>query len=254
MGAAVSGRSSGFVDHVIRLMERVEHRIARTEEEREAAYRLRYEAYQRNGLLKTDTGGQLYDPLYDDAPHAWIATTFVDGELAGTLRISLGVGKDAEFASFHVFPDTIGPRVLSGQVIVEYTRLAARLAVSACHPELPYILMRPGYMALDHFRADLALFTPRIEHVAFYRRVFGARVWCPSRDYPGLTGKFSCVAFDFQAMQKSIESRYPFFKSSPAEREALFGPRSVVLGKLPVHSSKGRVIQASTESEYAKLT
>lgn len=49
-------------------------------------------------------------------------------------------------------------------------------------------------------------------------------MWRPPRDYPGLTAKLACVGADYRFARQFIETRYPFFKSEPAEREALFGP------------------------------
>ena len=84
--------------------------------------------------------------------------------------------------------------------------------------------MRPAFMAAEHFDADCAVGTPRAEHIAFYRRAFGATIWRQPRDYPGLTAKLACVGADYRLAQQFIELRYPFFKSDRAEREALFGP------------------------------
>jgi hypothetical protein len=63
--------------------------------------------------------------------------------------------------------------------------------LSRIYPELAYVVMRPAFMAAEHCDADWAVGTPRAEHIAFYRRAFGATVWRPPRDYPGLTAKLS---------------------------------------------------------------
>ncbi len=87
MGAAISSAPATFSDHVLKFLERVEHRVASNPSEREAAFRLRYDAYRRIGFLKPRVDERLYDPLYDDDPMAWIMMSFVDGELAGTVRV-----------------------------------------------------------------------------------------------------------------------------------------------------------------------
>jgi hypothetical protein len=66
-----------------------------TRSEREAAFRLRYNAYRRVGFLKPRPDNKLYDPLYDDDPMAWISMSFVDGELAGTVRVNVGTAENA---------------------------------------------------------------------------------------------------------------------------------------------------------------
>jgi hypothetical protein len=222
---AAAGALSGFSDGVLRLLERVEHRIARTEREREEVFRLRYDAYVRNGLMEPRSDRRLFDERYDNAANAWITTTFIDGELAGSVRVSIGAGMDANLPCVRVYPDVTAPRLSKGQVAVEYTRLAAKLSLSSVHPELAYIIMRPGYMAANHFDADLAITTPRPEHMAFYRRVFLFAPWCEPRPYPGLTAIFACMGASFHESRARIEARYPFYKSTLVEREALYGPR-----------------------------
>jgi hypothetical protein len=224
MDGAIGGAPESFSDRVLRLLERVEHRVATAPAEREAAFRLRFEAYRKIGFLQRSEGDALYDPRYDDAPNALITTTFIDGELAGTVRVNIGAGENAILPGLQVFADVLVPRLAIGEVIAEFTRLAARLSLSGIHPELAYIVMRPAFMAAEHFDADCAVGTPRAEHIAFYRRAFGATVWRAPRDYPGLTAKLACVGADYRLAREFIESRYPFFKSDPAEREALFGP------------------------------
>jgi hypothetical protein len=118
----------------------------------------------------------------------------------------------------------LAPKLSAGQTIAEFTRLAARLSLASIHPELAYVVMRPAFMAAEHFEADFAVGTPRAEHIAFYRRAFGASVWRSPRDYPGLTAKLACVGAEYRCAREFIELRYPFFRSDSAEREALFGP------------------------------
>jgi hypothetical protein len=88
MGVAISSAPTTFSDHVFKFLERVEHRVASNPVDREAAFRLRYDAYRRVGFLKARPEDKLYDPLYDDDPMAWISMSFVDGELAGTVRVN----------------------------------------------------------------------------------------------------------------------------------------------------------------------
>ena len=66
MGAAINSALSTFSDHVFKLLQRVEHRVASNPADREAVFRLRYDAYRRIGFLKPRPDDKLYDPLYDD--------------------------------------------------------------------------------------------------------------------------------------------------------------------------------------------
>jgi hypothetical protein len=127
----------------------------------------------------------------------------------------------------------LAPKLAAGQTIAEFTRLAARLSLASIHPELAYVVMRPAFMAAEHFEADFAVGTPRAEHIAFYRRVFGASIWRPPRDYPGLTAKLACVGAEYRCAREFIELRYPFFRSDSAKERRCSGraPAPRVLGR-----------------------
>jgi hypothetical protein len=232
MGAAINSAPGTFSDHVFRLLERVEHRVASNQADREAAFRLRYAAYRRIGFIKPRPDDKLYDPLYDDDPRARITMTFVDGELAGTVRVNVGACENAVLPGLQVFAEILEPRLRERRALVEFTRLASRLSLSAAYPGLPYVIMRPGFMAAQHVDADFAVATPRAEHVPFYARAFGAALWSPPRDYPGLTAKLACMGADYRAARSVIETRYPFYRSTAAERAALFGPRDLAPDRL----------------------
>lgn len=224
MQAQIVDPPSHFSDRVFRLLERIEYRIAKSSVEREAVFRLRYDAYLRNELLEPRADGQIFDQRYDNAANALITMTFLDGRLAGTTRVNLGAGENAILPSLHVYRDVIEPRLRAGRVLIETTRLAAQLDTSSAYPELAYLIMRPGYLAAEHFDADYAVASPRAEHMAFYRRVLCFVPWCEPRPYPGLTAKFACMGANFHENKARIEARYPFYRSTVEEREALFGP------------------------------
>jgi hypothetical protein len=239
---AVDGAVPSFSDRVLAFLERVEHRIARTDCDREAAFRLRYDAYVRNGLMEPRSDRRLFDTRYDDADNAWITLTFVDGELAATARVNIGTGEKSALPSMAVYPDLVAPRLRAGLVISETTRFAANIKYSRSNPELAYVAIRPAYMALEHFDIDVAVASPRLEHMAFYRRVLQFVPWCEPRPYPGLTAKFACMGMDFQEVRERVETRYPFYTSTPSEREALFGPceKEIDLGFRSVNGAARR--------------
>ena len=59
------------------------------------------------------------------------------------------------------------------------------------------------------------------------QRAFGAELWCKPRDYPGLTARLACMGADYRVVRSAIEARYPFYKSTAAERTALFEARDL---------------------------
>ena len=224
MDLATGGAPRSFSDRVLRLLERVEHRVATDPADRKAAFRLRCEAYQKAGFMKGAIG-EIYDPLYDDDPNGWTTMTFVDGELAGTVRINVGFDEHAVLSALEAFHDVLLPKLRARRVIIEFTRLAAKLSLSSLYPELALCHHASRIHGRRPFRRRLRRWrAPRPEHVAFYRRTFGAEMWCAPRDYPGTTTKLPCMGADYRFRRTMIEARYPFYKSEPLEREALFGP------------------------------
>jgi hypothetical protein len=63
MYVQASGHAQRFADRVAEMLDRVEHRLAVCQADREAAYRLRYEAYLRQNLLNQRLEAMLYDEV-----------------------------------------------------------------------------------------------------------------------------------------------------------------------------------------------
>jgi hypothetical protein len=212
---------SAFAERVWRMLERVEYRRAESPEDKDAIYRLRYDAYMREGAIEPDPSGRFTDP-FDDVSNVWIVGMFIDGELASSIRFHVAAAEDAPLPAQTVFPDILGPRLRRGQIIVDPTRFVTRLDFSRRFHEMPYLTVRPGWMAGEFFGADFILATIRSEHQGYYRRVFGHEVWSGARDYPTLKKPIACMGLDYFAMRDRVQQRYPFYKSSAAERARLF--------------------------------
>jgi hypothetical protein len=214
---------SRFVDHVFALLERAEYRRLQKSSERNEAFKIRYDAYRRENFIEPSQDERLYDPAYDDSPNGNIFGVFIDGEMASTIRIHVARREDEALPSSAVFGDLIAPRLRQGRTIVDSTRFATKLEFSRQFPELAYVTVRLTWLAAEHGEADYHLATTRVEHQAFYKRVFGHELWSEPRDYPMLNRKVVCLGLDFPAHKARGEERYPFFRSTAAEREGIFG-------------------------------
>ena len=216
---------SRFSDRILRLLERVEYARADTLAEKEAIYRLRYDAYMREGAIAANPSQMFHDP-FDQAPNCWIIGMFIDGELASSIRLHVASHPDDALPARTVFPDILETEVAFGQTVVDPTRFVTKLEFSRRFPEMPYLTVRPGWMAGEYFRADWILATIRTEHQAYYRRVFGHVSWGDARDYPTLKKPIACMGLDYFAQRESVQSRYPFYCSTEKERRALFNRSS----------------------------
>lgn len=223
MGAPARATAESLSSRVADLLPRVSYRRAVTDEDREAVFRLRYEAYLREGAIAPSFSRRLSDD-YDDLDNAWIVGIYVDGELASSMRIHVATREYSELVAGKIFPEYVEPQIAAGKVIVDPTRFVVDSAAARAYPDIPYITVRTGHMAAEYFKADIVLATVRSEHQAFYKRVFGHVAVCPPRPYLSLLKPLSLMMLDYPATRDEIMRRYPFFRSEAAERLALFGP------------------------------
>ncbi len=223
MVTGVGSTTSRYSDRVLRFLERVEHRRAVTAAEKDAAYKLRYDAYVRQGLINPRASGRLHDEAYDEMTNSWITTTFIDGELASTVRINVASEPGDRLPSLVPYSDVIMPHLRAGRTVIDPTRLAAELEFSKRFPELPAIALRPVWLAAEHFDAGIVVATIVEKHEGFYRSALGYELWTEPREYPDFNLRVACMGIDFRASKDQTKARYPFLNSTPAEREALFG-------------------------------
>jgi hypothetical protein len=208
-------------ERVTRLLSLARISRADTAEELEAIYELRYRAYLREGAIKPNAARRFSDD--DDAmENAWIFGVYIGDVLASSIRIHVSTPEHPDTPGAHVFPDILGPLIEAGKIYVDPTRFVADFASARQYPELHYVTTRLVVVASEHFNADYVLATVRAEHQAFYKRVFGGRVVCPPRPYPALDKPISMMMSPRSAVIDHVNRRYPFFRSTPAERAALF--------------------------------
>jgi N-acyl-L-homoserine lactone synthetase len=201
------------------LLSRVDYRAAETATDRAAVYQLRYRAYLKEGMVDPSPREMVSD-RYDDLNNSWIIGVHIDGVLTSSLRITIGSSCGPGCPSMDVFSDLLTPLLAKGMVIVDPTRFVAD-PQAARIPELPYLTLRLATLACEHFGAQIGLASVRAEHQAFYRRVFMRPVAAP-RDYPGLKKPIGLMSIDFPAQRERLYARYPFLRSTAAERQKLF--------------------------------
>jgi hypothetical protein len=214
-----SGYSSNFFQNALALLERIDYRRADSPEEKDAIYRLRYDAYLREGMVPAHPSRRVTDK-YDAS--AWNFGLFIDGKLASSLRINVGNRENREIPGMQVFSEYLTPMFEAGKTIVDPTRFVADYAATREYPALAYLTARLGWLAGDFFNADIILSACRVEHQAFYKRIFGHKAVCEGRQYPTLIKPISLMVLDFPAMRDRVHERYPFFRSTVFERRMLF--------------------------------
>jgi len=206
----------------MKLLNRVDYRRIETAEEKDEVFRLRYQAYMREGAIEPSPSQKFSDSL-DNCPNVSIFGVYLDGRLASSIRLHVASPACGELPALNVFADILGPRLAAGQTIIDPTRFVADRELSRRYPELCYVTTRLAWLASEYFETDWLLATVRLEHQAFYRRTFGHQPICPPRHYPSLTKPISLMALEYGAARAAVPRRYPFFHSTHFERRMLFG-------------------------------
>jgi N-acyl-L-homoserine lactone synthetase len=211
-----------FSERVMNLLDKIDYRQAVTDEEKDAIYRLRYQAYLREGAIPANFSQRLSD-RFDDLDNAWTYGVFVDGRLGGSIRLNVSSIAYPDLPAMNVFSDLLRADVEEGKTIVDPTRFVVDHNMAKRYPELPYATTRIGWMAGEFFGADAILATVRTEHQAFYRRTFGHELLADAREYPTLIKPLSLMRLNYAAQKDRVHHRYPFFRSTAFERRQLFG-------------------------------
>lgn len=217
-----------FNDRISKLLDRLDCRVAVTQEDREAIFRLRYEAYLAEGAIAPNAT-QMFSDSYDNKENVWIIGLYLDGKLASSLRFHVATRDVRDFPSYKVFADILDPELDAGKVLIDPTRFATDKRLSKLFPGLPYATVRLAWMAAEHFNADHFLCAIRPEHQAFYRRTFLHRPICEARPYPLLAKPISLMTVNYEEAADVVHRRYPFFRSTYFERRMLFERPAEVL-------------------------
>jgi N-acyl-L-homoserine lactone synthetase len=213
-----------FPDRVARLLDRIDCRPANTEKEREAIFRLRYQAYLRDeGILPNSSG--LFSDSYDEIGNVYLFGLYIDGELASSLRVHVASKEYPEFPTGEVFSEILRPKLDAGDILIDTTRFVVDEKLARLHRALPYATLRLSGMAAHQFHADYLLAAVRAEHQAFYRRVFRYELVGAPRPYPMLAKPICLMMVNYPSFVEQVHRRFPFFRSTFAERRMLFEQR-----------------------------
>ncbi|MCB1428087.1 MAG: hypothetical protein KDJ48_05455 [Nitratireductor sp.] len=221
MGIEREKGERSFAERIGDYLQQVDYKVANTEEQRSEVYRLRYNAYMREGSIDPNPSGLFHDD-YDKMDNCWIFAIYEQERLISSIRLHVISKEFRKGPALDVFPDIVGPMVDKGMVLIDPTRFVADETAVRDYPELPYITLRVPCMASEYFDADLCLATVRKEHSAFYRRVFHSVPLCEPRPYPTLKQHIGLLSADVVGQRERMAERYPVFLSSLTERRMLF--------------------------------
>lgn len=217
-----------FNDGVARLIEKVECRRLVTESEKAEAYRLRYDAYLREGAILPNPTKTIVD-RFDETPNNHTFGFYIDGRIAGSVRLGYGTTESCDVPAMATFPDVLGPIMAEpGRSLIDPTRFVLDAECARLYPKLAYVTLRLAWLVSDHLLVDYTLASVRTEHQAFYRRFYGHTLLCDARPYNSLIKPLSLMLLPCRSSRTRGLTRYPFLASARSEFLKLwpgpFGP------------------------------
>jgi N-acyl-L-homoserine lactone synthetase len=212
---------SGFLDQIARLSDRIDYRIADSDERREAIFRLRHQAYVRDGTILSSASGMFSD-RFDEIGNFYLFGLYIDDELGSSVRLHVPSRERPYSPSLEVFPGVLQPELNAGKVVIDATNFVADANIARLHRGLPYATFRLCMLAARYFGADQVLAPVGAEHQAFYRRAFNYQLICEPRAYPPLAKPLGLMSVHYPSEADQLAQRYPFFRSPLFERRMLF--------------------------------
>jgi N-acyl-L-homoserine lactone synthetase len=203
------------------VLDRTSYRLVQTDQEREEIYRLRYNAYRKEGVID-ESSDRLVTDHYDDLPNSWIFGVYWDGELYGSIRINVLSREWRSSCAADFYAEIVHPLLDRGQVIVDPARFVADPYRERRVRELPYLTTRLAFMACAYFSAHTCFALVRKEHQPFYHRMFLHRTIAEPKAFPGLLRPFGLMAMDYPSVCHQVFERHPVLVSTEAEQRALF--------------------------------
>lgn len=214
--------SSRFATTLIDLLDQVRYRRVPAAEQFDPVYRLRYEAYRRENFIPINSQ-QVTRDEFDDLANCYCFGVYIEGQLVSSLRFHVVTPEQSRSPCMSVWPDVLQPMLDKGQSFIDPGRFTADFEASLAYPALPYLTLRLAAMACEYFPVRYCMSAVRPEHTAFYKRIFGASPLGDERTYANLAFPMQLYAAEVPTIRDRVADRYPFFMSTPEEREALFG-------------------------------
>jgi hypothetical protein len=213
-----------FPPPLVDMLDKIAYRRVPPDVVFDPVYRLRYQAYRRENFIPVNVEGICRDDL-DDTANGMTFGVYLETRLIASIRVHILSSEHRKSPSMKVFPEILDPLLDNGLTFMDPSRFTVDKDASLAMPALPYLTLRISSMAAEYFNTDYTLSLVRPEHGAFYRRVFKAECISDVRSYPGIDFDVMLFQSKLDVVRNAVKARFPIFKSTPAERQALFGDK-----------------------------
>ena len=205
-------------------LRRISYKVISDHDEAEEVFRMRYQSYRALDLIGESESGEWRD-RFDSHPDYRNIGIFLDGRLAGGVRINRITPALRDSAALDMYPEHLAGMLSSGSTFVEATRLFTASDQRSSDRLLPFAIIRLVGIAARHHRASHVVKNVNVRHAAFYKRHLRAEVvpdsLKPYKDHSRVVELVlltAPVAPSYSAMLGDL----PYLLSTRAEMDALF--------------------------------
>ena len=216
---------------VAALINRLDYGVVRTVDELQAVRRHRHREYVGSGAIEPQAGGMLEDEN-DSGPATRIYTAWLEGELAGSIRLSVLRGHHREGLTIRCFPEIVEPMLEGGATLIDPNRLTTASTLSRSEPVLIFGVLRLATLAARHYGAEHCLAPIRPHHASFYRRFLHATRLSEARLFPGTNVAMELYDVHVPSARRAAGGENPFLLEHDGECEALFPSLAELHGEL----------------------
>lgn len=206
---------------IMQLLEHVEYRLVTGGEDLEEIYRLRYQSYLRAGIATPNDSG-LFEDRWDNLPNSYRFGVYCYERLVSTLRLHYVSREHPYSPSMDGYPEILKHRVERGETFIEGTRFATDPDSAPAPGMLPFLTLRLGMVASCYFGQTSVLIPVKIEHAAYYARIFNANQIAEGKAFPGVLVQGALFEIPCGENLRLTLDRFPFFKSTPTEQRLMF--------------------------------
>ena len=210
-----------LVAQLSHLAQHVTCKLAKSYDERDAIFKLRYQSYLRGGLISQNAFGR-YIEACDHAPNAYLLGLHVNRQLAGSLRLQIGSRQNPHFSALELFPHVLERLLEGSHTVVDLSCVAADGGASRLYRCLPYLTLRAWILAAEYFQAQYIVAVLRPAHMPFYQRALSCELQQDLRRHPHHPASVGLMTLNFAASANRLYDDLPFLRSTSLERQRLF--------------------------------
>ena len=160
----------------------LDHFVARSPRQKEAIFKLRYNAYHGEGLIEGSHEGSLSD-WQDDESSSSIYGVTLHGCLVSTLRLSVMSKERQNCVTYSMFKNHLDPILDRGERLIDGSRLAVKCDDSALRRRIVVYTLGLAARLSSSLGANYGTMIARHSHAPFYKR-FGFKVESGPFEYP----------------------------------------------------------------------